>query len=73
MKNSLLTIATLTLLLAGQAAVAGDNSEEFLSWLNSGQTVTQVEQAPQLTKVSMMSKSIAVEADAFSLDYSSDK
>ena len=74
MKNVLLTIATVSVLLVGQSAMANNNSEEFLSWLDGGQEIVQVNQSSQFNKVSMMNQNtIDTQADAFSLDYSSDK
>lgn len=72
MKNLLITATTFTVLLAAQTAMANDDGQEFLGWLNSGHDVVQVDQSLQFNKVSMMSES-NTKADAFSLDFSSDK
>ena len=78
MKNQLLAITAATLLLAGQSAFAGNDAEEFLSWLdNAGQeTTAQVEQSNQFSTVSMkdtnnVDTSYNAEEDIFSIHYMS--
>lgn len=78
MKNILITAATFTVLLAGQTVMANDDGQEFLSWLNSGQDVVQVDQSHQFNKVSIrhennVDDSYKAENDIFSINHMSDK
>lgn len=79
MNKKILAISTLTLLLAGQTAVAKDDAEEFLRWFDeAGQVSLQVTQPQQFEKVSIRNEaevdsSYKPEEDIFSIHHMSDK
>ena len=75
MNKKLLTAAALTLLLSGQTAMANNNAEEFLSWLD-GQDTVQVTESNQFDTVSLQNESdvdngYQAENDIFSIHYMS--
>ncbi len=77
MNKKILAIATFALLFAGQTAVAQNNAEEFLSWLDGGhETVQQVAQENDFNKVSIkqeqaVDSTYQAENDIFSIHYMS--
>ena len=80
MNNKLLTVAAITLLLAGQTAFAGssEDGQEFLNWLdNAGQeNVQQVDQSNDFSTISIketdnVDPSYKPEEDIFSIHYMS--
>lgn len=81
MKNKLLTISVLTLLLAGQSAIASSNDEEIIPVFENG---IIVQASPQHSEKAQMKKiiysvqeqnnpSYEAKNDPFSLHFSSDK
>ena len=74
MKNTLLTMTALTLLLAGQTAMAsesGDAEENpILNWTPHVQSTQQSSMELQYPKVSMR---VDTRADLFSIDYDNNK
>ncbi len=82
MKNQLLTISVLTLLLAGQSAIAGeshDNDRAIDAFISSQHDARQDNGNVTMQKVSYSTSeaqgaaSYESNKDPFSLDYSSDK